>query len=140
MISYLEVLSTKKALESKTIAVVGLSRSEDKAAYRIPFYLKSVGYRIIPVNPNAVGQTILGERVYSKLSEIPEKIDVVEVFRPSEEVLQIAEEVVKLKIKPGFFWMQVGIKNDQARQLLEKNGIQVIMDRCMMVEHKRLNS
>ncbi len=128
----------EKALQSKTIAVVGLSRSEDKAAYRIPSYLKSVGYKIIPVNPNAAGQTILGEKVYSSLSEIPEKIDVVEVFRPSEEVLSIAEQVLKLKIKPKFFWMQAGIENNEAKQLLENNGVEVVMDRCMMVERKRL--
>jgi len=131
-------LKIEKALNSKTIAVVGLSRSEEKAAFQVPFYLKSVGYKIIPVNPNAAGQVILGEKVYSSLSEIPVKIDLVEVFRPSEDVPEIAEEVLKLKIKPKFFWMQVGIENNEAKQLLEKNGVEVVMNKCMMVEHKRL--
>lgn len=129
----------EKALQSKTIVVVGLSKSEFKASYGVASYLQSAGYKIIPVNPTSAGQRILDEKVYSSVLEIPDKIDLVDVFRPSEEVLAVAEEVVKLKNKPRFFWMQLGIENEEAKQLLEKNGIQVVMNKCMMVEHKRLN-
>lgn len=136
MIIYLTLI--ERVLQSKTIAVVGLSRSEFKASYGVASYLQNAGYKIIPVNPTAAGQKLLGEKVYSNLLEIPERVDVVDVFRPSGEVMSIAEEALRMKIKPGFFWMQLGIQNKEAAELLEKNGVQVIMDKCMMVERERL--
>lgn len=127
----------KKILEeSKTIAVVGCSREQEKDAHRIPKYLKERGYKIIPVNPFA--DEILGEKSYKALSEIKEKIDVIEIFRPSEDCLKIVEEVIKLKLKPNTIWMQLGIKNEEAAKLAEENGIRAVMNRCMMIEHRRL--
>ena len=120
--------------ESKIIAVVGCSRDPEKEAHRIPKYLKEHGYRIIPVNPFA--DKILGERVYKRLSDIKEPVDVIDVFRPSEECLDVVKEAIK--IKPKVIWMQLGIKNKEAAELAKKNGIKVVMDRCMMVEHRRM--
>ena len=120
--------------ESMTIAVVGCSRYPRKAAYRVPKYLKEQGYKIIPVNPFA--EEILGERVYKTLSEIKEPIDIIDVFRPRVECLQVVKEAIELK--PEVIWMQLGIKNVEAAQLAEKYGIKVIMNKCILIEHKRL--
>ncbi|MEM2918684.1 MAG: CoA-binding protein [Candidatus Altiarchaeota archaeon] len=122
--------------ESKTIAVVGCSRDPEKDAHKIPKYLKERGYKIIPINPFA--KEILGEKSYKTLSDIKEPIDIVNIFRPSEECLQIVKEAIKLKPKPKVIWMQLGIKNEEAKKLAEKNKIKVIMDRCIMTEHKNL--
>ena len=118
----------------KTIAVVGCSRDPEKDAHKVPKYLKEHGYKIIPVNQSA--EEILGERAYKTLSETKEPVDIVDVFRPSEECLDVVKEAVK--INPKVIWMQLGIKNEEAAKLAEKNGIKVIMDRCIMIEHKRL--
>jgi predicted CoA-binding protein len=133
----------KLVLKCKTIAIVGLSRDPSKDSYKVAEYLKKNGYRIIPVNPFA-GE-ILGEKCFKSLLEAPEEvqktIEVVDIFRPSEEVHPIVEQAVRLKQKHGnplFIWMQLGIVNTQAAELAEKNGLMVIMDRCMMIEHKRL--
>ena len=120
--------------ESKTIAVVGCSRDPEKEAHRIPKYLKEHGYRIIPVNP--FEDKILGERVYKRLSDIKEPVDVIDVFRPSEECLDVVKDAIK--IRPKAIWMQLGIKNKEAAELAKKNGIKVVMDRCMMVDHRRM--
>ncbi len=120
--------------ETRNIAVVGCSRDPAKAAHQVPKYLKKHGYRIIPVNPYA--DEILGEKVYKSLSEIDQPVDLVEVFRPSHEVLEVVKEAIILK--PKVVWMQLGIENEKAAELAEMNGIKVVMDRCMRVEHKRL--
>jgi len=133
----------KLALGYKTIAVVGLSRDPNKDSYKVAEYLKANGYRIIPVNPFA--DEILGEKCYKSLLEIPEEvqktIEVVDIFRPSQDVLPIIEQVVQLKQKhgkPHVVWMQLGIINNQAAELAEKAGLEVVMDRCLMIEHKRM--
>lgn len=120
--------------KSRTIAVVGCSRDPEKDAYKVPKYLKEHGYKIIPVNPFA--EEILGEKVYKTLSGIKEPIDIVDIFRPSEECLDIVKEAIKMNLK--VIWMQLGIKNEEAAKLAEKKGIKVIMDRCIMIEHKHL--
>ena len=127
----------------KTIAVVGLSRDPDKYSYRVSDYLKKHGFRIIPVNPFA--DEILGEKSYKSLLEIPVEIqktlDVVDVFRPAKDVPAIVEQAVKLKKangKPCVVWMQLGIMNVQAAETARKAGLTVVMDKCMMMEHKRL--
>jgi predicted CoA-binding protein len=120
--------------ESKTIAIVGCSRDPKKAAHTVPKYLKDQGYRIIPVNPFA--EEILGEKVYRTLSEIKNPIDIVNIFRPSEECLEVVKNTIK--IKPKVIWMQLGIKNTEAAQLAEKSGIKVVMDKCMYIEHNNL--
>jgi predicted CoA-binding protein len=119
--------------ESKTVAVVGLSPREERDSYRVAEYLQSQGYRIIPVNPNADG--ILGERSYPDLVSIPEPIDVVDVFRRSEAVPGIVEEAIKVGARA--VWMQEGVIHEEAAARAREAGLQVVMDRCMMIEHRR---
>ncbi len=119
--------------ESKTVAVVGLSPREERDSHRVAKYLQSQGYRIIPVNPNA--DEVLGERSYPDLASIPEPIDVVDVFRRSEAVPEIVEEAIKVGAKT--VWMQEGVVHEEAAARAREAGLQVVMDRCMMVEHRR---
>jgi predicted CoA-binding protein len=120
--------------QNKTVAVIGMSKNPEKEAYRIPEYLKSKGYRVIPVNPSA--DEILGEKAYKKLSEVPGPIDIVDVFRPSEDVPSYVDDVIAKK--PKVFWLQLGIENTPAEEKVSASGIKVVYDRCMMAEHKRL--
>ena len=117
--------------ETKTLAVVGLSPKEHRAAHIVARFLQGKGYKIIPVYPRE--ERILGEKVYRNLTGIKEPVDTVVVFRRSEEVMEPAQQAVKLK--PKYFWMQLGIENTEAEKLLKKNGISVIMDRCMKIEY-----
>jgi len=122
------------------VAVVGLSRNPAKASYRVANYLQSVGYRIIPVNPFV--DEILGEKSYKSLLDVPEAIEIVDIFRPSEDVPSIVEEAIKLKNRlgtPKVIWMQLGIVNEEAARRAKAAGFKVVMDRCMMVEHRRLS-
>jgi predicted CoA-binding protein len=116
---------------TKTIAVVGASNDEGKPGHRIPRYLKSQGFRIIPVNPTA--DEVLGEKAYPSLSDIPEPIDTVEVFRPAEEAPQIAKDAIDAGAK--VLWLQEGIVSEEARGLAEEAGLRVVMDMCMGVTH-----
>ena len=120
----------------KTVAVVGISPKEDRPSYRVASYLQSKGYRIIPVRPD--GDTILGEKVYPNLLEIPEEIrvDVVDVFRKSEDVPPVVDDAVQRGAK--VLWMQEGIANKEAGAKAAKAGLKVVMDRCMKKEHQRL--
>ena len=120
--------------ETKTIAVVGASADESKASHRIPRYLQSQGYRIIPVSPK--GGEILGEKVYTSLKEIPEPVDVVDVFRPSEETPGIATEAVAIGAK--VLWRQSGNESEEAERIGEDGGLLVVMDRCMGATHRML--
>ena len=134
----------KEILEKYTvIAVVGLSKEPGKDSHRVSAYLKQHGYRIIPVNPFA--EKVLGEKSYPSLLEIPSEIqktiEVVDIFRPAEDVLPIVEQVIKLRAlygKPFVIWMQLGIVNEQAAEAAKRAGLIVVMDRCLMVEHYRL--
>lgn len=119
--------------ESKTVAVVGLSPREERDSHRVAKYLQSQGYRIIPVNPSA--DEILGERSYPNLTSIPESIDVVDVFRRSEAVPEIVEEAIKVGART--VWMQIGVIHEEAAARAREAGLQVVMDRCMMIEHRR---
>jgi predicted CoA-binding protein len=120
----------------KTIAVVGISPKEDRPSYIVASYLKSKGFRIIPVRPD--GKEILGEKVYHRLSEIPIEIgvDVVDIFRKSEDVPPILEEAIQRKVK--VVWMQEGVIHKEAAETAEKAGLKVVMDRCLKKEHQRL--
>src|SRR5512139_1189154 len=127
----------KKILSnSKTVAVIGISPKEDRPSYIVASYLKSKGYRVIPVRPD--GEKILGEKVYHSLSEIPKEIsvDVVDIFRKSEEVPPIVEEAIQRGIK--VVWMQEGVIHKEAGEKAEMAGSKVIMDRCIKKEHQRL--
>ncbi|HEV2192405.1 MAG TPA: CoA-binding protein [Nitrosopumilaceae archaeon] len=124
----------KKFYELKNIAVVGMSKNPEKAAHYVPKYLAEKGYNIIPVNPTT--NEILGKKCYSELSDIPVHIDIVDVFRPSEQVTPVINEAIKLK--PKVIWLQEGIHNVEAESLAQKAGIEVIFNRCMLAEHQRL--
>jgi predicted CoA-binding protein len=124
----------------RVVAVVGLSRNPATDSHEVAKYLQSVGYRVIPVNPFA--DEILGEKCYKSLLDIPETIEVVDIFRPSEDVPPIVEEAIQLKKKhgdPKAIWMQLGIVNEEAARRARKAGFTVVMGRCMMVEHRRLS-
>jgi predicted CoA-binding protein len=117
--------------DSKTIAVVGLSSNPVRPSYSVARYLQSRGYKIIPVNPNE--KEILGEKAYPDLVSIPEKIDVVDIFRKSEDVPPIVEQAAKIKVK--VIWMQEGIVNEEAAKKASAAGLTVVMDKCMYKEH-----
>ena len=120
----------------KTIAVVGISPKEDRPSYTVASYLKSKGYTIIPVRPD--GETLLGERVYHSLQEIPPevKIDIVDIFRKSEDVPPVVEEAIQRRAK--VVWMQEGVTHPEAAARAERAGLQVVMDRCIKKDHQRL--
>jgi predicted CoA-binding protein len=120
--------------DTKTIAVVGASDNERKPAHTIPRYLKGQGFRIIPVNPK--GGEILGEKAFTSLGEIQESIDVVEVFRPSEETPDIARQAVDAGAK--VLWLQEGIKSEEAERIATEGGLKVVMNRCMGETHYQL--
>lgn len=115
---------------SNTIAVVGLSDKPDRVSYMVSQALQKKGYRIIPVNPAA--ETILGEKSYASLKDIPEPVDIVNVFRRPEHTPPIAEEAVAIGAKT--LWLQLGIVNDETARIASEGGLQVIMDRCIKVE------
>jgi predicted CoA-binding protein len=118
----------------KVIAVVGCSRDEAKEAHKIPKYLKEVGYKIIPINPNV--DFILGEKAYPSLLEVKEKVEVVDVFRPAKEALEIAKQAKQIGAKA--VWLQSGIISKEAEEFCKSNNILFVENRCMMVEHSRL--
>jgi predicted CoA-binding protein len=127
----------RRFYDLKNIAVVGMSRNEEKPAHFVPKFLIEHGYNIIPVNPTTA--EVLGRKSYPAISEIPNdlNIDIVDVFRRSEDVPDVVEDAIKKKaIK--LIWMQLGISNEEAERKAKENGIDVVFNRCMMVEHNRL--
>ncbi len=118
----------------KTIAVIGMSKNPEKDAYSIPAYLMEKGYRIIPVNPSA--DQILGQKSYKRLADVPGEVDIVDVFRPSEDVPNYVDDVTSKK--PKVFWLQLGIHNAEAEEKVARSGIKVVYDRCLMQEHRKL--
>jgi len=124
----------------KTIAMVGISRRDNRPSYFAFKYLMERGYRMIPVNPGQVGQSILGQKVYARLSDIPEPVDMVDIFRTSEYALPIVKEALALKPPPQVIWMQLTVRNDEAAKLAERAGLKVVMNRCPKIEYGRLSS
>jgi predicted CoA-binding protein len=124
-----EILAT-----SKTIAVLGLSPKPERDSNRVARYLKEQGYRIIPVRPGQ--KEILGEKTFASLDDIKEPVDIVDVFRRSDQIMPHAQEA--LRLKPKVFWMQLDIENQEAAELLTESGIDVVMNMCIKVEHNRL--
>jgi predicted CoA-binding protein len=118
---------------ARTVAVVGLSSHTERAGYYVPAYLQVHGYRIIPVNPNL--EKALGEKAYPDLPSVPEPVDLVLLFRRSEQVPPFAEQAVQIGSKA--IWMQSGIVSREAANISRQAGLDVVMDRCMMVEHRR---
>jgi uncharacterized protein len=119
---------------TKTIASVGLSANPEKDSYGVAYYLRYVGYKIYPVNPNA--DKIFGETAYPDLSSLPEKVDVVQIFRPASDVPPIVDDAIKIGAK--VVWMQIGTWNLEAAEKAWAAGLKVVMNRCMRVEHFRL--
>jgi predicted CoA-binding protein len=119
--------------EAKTIAVVGLSSNPMRASHEVAAYLQSVGYRIIPVNPNEM--EVQGEKAYARLEDVPEAIDIVDVFRRSEDVPPVAGAAIAVKAK--VLWMQLGIENAEAVEKARAAGLAVVENACLLVEHKR---
>ncbi|MGH9933683.1 MAG: CoA-binding protein [Nitrososphaerales archaeon] len=124
----------KQILSMKNVAVVGMSKHPSKDAHHVPKYLIENGYNVIPVNPTA--EEILGRKSYKTLLDVPDKIDIVDVFRPSEHVPPIVNDAIAKGVK--VVWMQLGISNNEAAQEASKHGIKVVYNRCMLVEHARL--
>ena len=121
---------------SRVVAVVGLSAKPDRPSYRVADYLKTQGYRIIPVNP--AESEILGELCYPDLASVPESVDVVDIFRRSEEVLPIVKEAIRIGAKA--VWMQEGVINEEAAARAREAGLMVVMDKCMLKEHQKLKN
>ena len=134
-----------RALSSKVIAVVGLSKDQTKPSYQVASYLRTMGFRIIPVNPTA--DSILGETSYKSLLNLPDDIkrelDVVDIFRRADDIPQVVEEVVQIHaeyLRPYVVWMQLGIVNEIAAKMARESGLDVVMDRCMKIEHERMRA
>ncbi len=126
----------KDFYQLKNIAVVGVSKNEQKPSHYVPKYLIEHGYNIIPVNPTVI--EVLGKKSYPNIADIPEKIDIVDVFRRSDDLLSVIDDTIKKKDEVKVFWMQEGIYNQEAEKKAKENGIDVVYNRCMMAEHKRL--
>jgi len=124
----------------KSIAMVGASERESRPSYFAFKYLLERGYTMIPVNPGKAGETILGRRVYARLADVPEPIDMVDIFRNSRFAPAVVEEALALKPRPQVIWMQLGVRNDKAAALAEANGLKVVMNRCPKIEYGRLSS
>jgi len=136
-------VSPKETLRKyRVIAVVGASKNPEKDAFSVPQYMKEHGYRILPVNPTA--DQIVGEKAYPSLSDIPtdlaKQVEIVDVFRPSEDLPKVAQQTVDMKNRygrPFVFWAQIGLENDEAKRLLSENGIQYVMNDCVRAAHRR---
>jgi predicted CoA-binding protein len=124
----------------KTIAMVGVSPKDSRPSYFAFKYLLERGYRMIPVNPGLADKDLLGQKAYARLADIPEQVDMVDIFRASPFVLPIVEDALKMQPRPRVVWMQLGIRNDAAAALAEQNGIKVVMNRCPKIEYGRLSS
>jgi predicted CoA-binding protein len=124
----------------KTIAMVGISPKDNRPSYFAFNYLLGRGYHMIPVNPGQAGKEILGQKVYAKLSDIPEPVDMIDIFRGSQHVMPIVEEALTLKPRPQVIWMQLTVRNDEAARRAEDAGFKVVMDRCPKIEYGRLST
>ena len=121
---------------NKTIAMIGVSKDPKKPSTIVMKYMQKYGYRVIPVNPSAKGEKILGEEVFGKLNEIKTPIDIVDVFRPSKEATEIAIETVKIKAK--VLWLQLGITSDEAKKIVEANNIEYVDNKCTKMEYQKI--
>ena len=119
----------------KTIAMIGVSKDSTKPSTIVMKYMQKYGYKVIPVNPRAKGEKILGEKVFEKITDIKEPVDIVDVFRPSKEVFPIAEDTVKIGAK--VLWLQLGIKDEDAKELVKKNNIEYIENKCTKMEYQK---
>ena len=121
--------------KNKTIAMIGVSKDPTKASTIVMKYMQKYGYKVIPVNPKAKGEKILGEEVFAKITEIKKPVDIVDVFRPSKEALDIAKDTVSIGAK--VLWLQLGIKSEDAKKIVEKDNIEYVEDRCTKMEYQK---
>ena len=119
----------------KSIAMVGVSNDTTKASTIVMKYMQKYGFKVYPVNPRAAGQKILGEEVFATISDIKDQVDIVDVFRPSKEVYAIAEDAIKIGAK--VLWLQLGIRDEQAKDLMEKNNIEYVDNKCTKMEYQK---
>ena len=119
----------------KSIAMIGVSNDPTKASTIVMKYMQKYGFKVFPVNPKAKGQKILGEEVFEKITDIKDTVDIVDVFRPSKEALDIAKDTVSIKAK--VLWLQLGIKSEEAKKIVEKNKIEYVEDRCTKMEYQK---
>ena len=119
----------------KKIAMIGVSNDPTKASTIVMRYMQKYGFKVYPVNPRAKGQKILGEKVFEKITDIKDPIDIVDVFRPSKEVLDIAKDTIQIGAK--VLWLQLGIKNEEAKKIVEKNKIEYVEDKCTKMEYQK---
>jgi uncharacterized protein len=124
----------------KSIAMVGVSPKDNRPSYFAFKYLLERGYRMIPVNPGQAGGEILGQKVYAKLADIPEPVDMVDIFRATKYVPGVVAEVLALTPRPSVIWMQLGVRDDEAAKIAEAAGLKVVMNRCPKIEYGRLSS
>ena len=124
----------------KSIAMVGVSTNTSRPSYFAFKYLLERRYHMIPVNPGLAGQSLLGQKIFARLADVPEPIDMVDIFRASRYALGIVQEALALNPRPQVIWMQLGVRNDEAAELAEKNGVKVVMNRCPKIEYGRLSS
>ena len=119
----------------KSIAMIGVSNDPTKASTIVMKYMQEYGFKVYPVNPSAKGQKILGEKVFAKITDIKERVDIVDVFRPSREVLDIAKDTVNIGAK--VLWLQLGIRNEEAKKFVKENKIEYIEDKCTKMEYQK---
>jgi uncharacterized protein len=124
----------------KTIAVVGVSMKDNRPSYLVFKYLLERGYRMIAVNPGHAGRTLFGQTIHARLGDIPEPVDMVDVFRASPHAMAVVDETVAMTPQPRVVWMQLGVRNDDAARLAEDHGLAVVMNRCPKIEYGRLSS
>lgn len=124
----------------KSIAMVGISPKDNRPSYFAFKYLLERGYRMIPVNPGHTGKEILGQKVYARLTDIPEPVDMIDVFRAAQFAPAVVDEALQMKPKPAVIWMQLTVRNDEAAAKAEAAGLKVVMDRCPKIEYGRLSS
>ena len=124
---------------TKTIALVGASANEARTSYIVLKYLLARGYRVFPINPGLAGRDILGQRVHGSLVDLPEAVDMVDVFRNSEAAGKVVDEALALPVPPKTIWMQLSVRNDAAAARAEAKGVQVVMNRCPKIEWGRLS-
>lgn len=124
----------------KTIAMVGASEKENRPSYFAFKYLLERGYKMIPVNPGRAGELMLGQRIYARLADIPEPVDMVDIFRAAQYAPAVVQEALTLNPRPQIIWMQLGTRNDEAAALAEANGLKIVMNRCPKIEYGRLSS
>ena len=124
----------------KTIAMVGVSANVSRPSYFAFKYLLERRYRMIPVNPGLAGQELLGQMAYAKLTDIPEPVDMVDIFRAAQYAPGVVEDALRMNPRPRVIWMQLGVRNDAAAQLAEANGLKVVMNRCPKIEYGRLSA